>query len=64
MIDSAAMSKVSGADAARYERLERLHLGNPDHRTGIYAQRSESGSVGIEPQADELREGRGGGNGA
>lgn len=64
MNDSAGMSEVSGADAARYERLERLHLGHPKKRTGIYALRPESGSVAIEPQAYELREGSGGGNGA
>lgn len=29
------------SDEARYERLEREHLGDPDKKTGIYAPRAE-----------------------
>jgi hypothetical protein len=64
MNDSARMSEVADPDAARYERLERLHLGDPDKRTGIYVQRLATGSVAIEPQADGWRDERGRGHGA
>jgi hypothetical protein len=64
MNDSARMSEVADPDAARYERLERLHLGTRTSGPGIYVQRLATGSVAIEPQADGWRDERGRGHGA
>lgn len=64
MCDTTGMSGFAGADAVRYERLERMHLGDPHKQTGIYAQRLESVAVATEPEADGLHEVRSGSHGA